>query len=71
MTMIKKHNSLFLALVAVSVILTGLIVADNLQDAREASLAQRAATTEGYRKHFAEMKLPLHEGKYWTVLHGQ
>ena len=57
----KKHDNIFIFLTAVAVASVAWIITDNIAT----SYGQMAMTTASIRPNFINMKLPLHEGKYW------
>ena len=56
----KKNNAPFIVLTGVSVLLVGALIIDNI-----ATVALQP------QRHAAQVKtgLPLHEAKYWKVIH--
>ncbi|MBF0331542.1 MAG: hypothetical protein HQL17_06360 [Candidatus Omnitrophica bacterium] len=58
-----KHDRLFMAIMLCSLFLLGSIITDNISTAGLSS-ADTLKPGEA-RQKIMDMKLPLHEGKYW------
>ncbi len=59
----KRHDNIFIFLTVAAVASIAWVISDNIAT----SLGQATMTTESVRQSFINMKLPLHEGKYWKV----
>lgn len=66
-----KHDRLFLGILATSLTLIGLIMADNIDFARQQAHQEPSTVPAASiaRQKLIEMKLPLHEGKHWRTIH--
>lgn len=59
----KKHDKIFIVLAAAAVASVAWVITEN----STTTCRRTAATTASVRQSFIDMKLPLHEGKYWRV----